>query len=556
MDRGNTRIPVPEGSCAFYLERKRRYCRFQPHAGQQYCAEHAGLLGVELEKKRIPCPLNPKHTCYESKLAKHLKKCKNRPGILPVYHSSGINAGSCDESDAGNSKVSFSEIPLDELQTLIDKIDQLYDKYVKDLDQEILTHHCLNEELKNESYGIQAIRHRMQQASLIGHLEKMRLLDRGNCYVEMGAGKGGLSHWIQKALDGVEDVSFVLIDRSSVRYKFDNLHKWEENGPKFERLRIDIENLDLAKVESVSKGDKPVVAVGKHLCGCATDLALRCLINSLESQVLNVEDEEPPAKKNKEEQHSRIKLGGLTVALCCHHRCNWKSYVGKNFFNECELKASDFHLMCKLSGWGTDNWRGWKSVSEMKEKLCDSSKTDETCHTDAKSSDNSVNVANQNKGEKHSEEKSLANQKSVTPSCNTNSSNQNHDTDHLSNVTQEYKVRSQQSNQDKESKQNSDEADGNKDNSEQTSNEAPSNSNLKTDNDETVDDEHTTAVSWKRSDLKLSDERRAAIGWKCKRLIDIGRVLYLKDKGLHSELKIYIDYKLTPENVALFVLPS
>lgn len=56
--------------------------------------------------------------------------------------------------------------------------------------------------------------------------------------------------------------------------------------------------------------------------------------------------------------------------------------------------------------------------------------------------------------------------------------------------------------------------------------------------------------------MKLSDERRAAIGWKCKRLIDIGRVFYLKDKCLHSELKIYIDYKLTPENVALFVLPS
>lgn len=156
--------------------------------------------------------------------------------------------------------------------------------------------------------------------------------------------------------------------------------------------------------------------------------------------------------------------------------------------------------MCKLSGWGTDNWRGWKSVSEMKENLHDSSKTDETYHTDPKSSDNSINMTDQintNKDKIHSEEqKNLSSQNTL--SCNTNLSNQNHDTDHLSNVTQEFKVRSQQPNQDKESKQNSDEVDGNKDNSEQTSNEVPSNSNLKTDNDETVDDEHTAAVSWKR----------------------------------------------------------
>lgn len=551
MEPGNK--PVPDGSCAFYLERKRRYCRFQPHVGQKYCAEHAGLLGVELEKKRIPCPLNPKHTCYESKLDKHLKKCKNRAGILPVYHSSGINAGSCDESDTGNNKVTFSEIPLGELQAFIDKINQLYDKYVKDLDQEIFTHHCLNEELKNETYGIQAIRHRKQQASLIGHLEKMGLLNSGNCYVEMGAGKGGLSHWIQKALDGVDDVSFVLIDRSSVRYKFDNLHKWEENGPKFERLRIDIENLNLAKVESISKGDKPVVAVGKHLCGCATDLALRCLMNGLEPGVSDLEDiEEPPAKKNKEDERLRIKLGGLTVALCCHHRCNWKSYVGKNFFNECGLTASDFHLMCKLSGWGTDNWKGWKSLSEMEAELCDNSKT---CNTYPSSSDNSLNITNYNKDEMGSEEPTNSSKRN-SESCNIQSdlSNQNYDTGHLSNMTQEFKVRQQPSHQDEESKHSK----GKGDISEITCNKADenlSNTSLKTDNDETLD-EHSTTVSWKRSDLKLSDEKRATIGWKCKRLIDIGRVFYLKDKGLHSELKIYIDYKLTPENVAIFVLPS
>jgi tRNA:m4X modification enzyme len=27
-------------------------------------------------------------------------------------------------------------------------------------------------------------------------------------------------------------------------------------------------------------------------------------------------------------------LGGLMIALCCHHRCEWSPYVGKEFLTE------------------------------------------------------------------------------------------------------------------------------------------------------------------------------------------------------------------------------
>jgi len=39
----------PEGSCHFFVERKRRYCRFTPAKGVLYCAEHASLFGVRLQ---------------------------------------------------------------------------------------------------------------------------------------------------------------------------------------------------------------------------------------------------------------------------------------------------------------------------------------------------------------------------------------------------------------------------------------------------------------------------------------------------------------------------
>lgn len=40
-------------------------------------------------------------------------------------------------------------------------------EHVKAIDEEILHHHCLDEELGNESFGIPAIRHRKQQVSCV-----------------------------------------------------------------------------------------------------------------------------------------------------------------------------------------------------------------------------------------------------------------------------------------------------------------------------------------------------------------------------------------------------
>ena len=59
------------------------------------------------------------------------------------------------------------------------------------------------------------------------------------------------------------------------------------------------------------------------------------------------------------------KFGGLSIALCCHHRCLWKPYVGKAFFEKVGLSERDFRILCKLSGWTAATWSGWKTVQEM-----------------------------------------------------------------------------------------------------------------------------------------------------------------------------------------------
>lgn len=75
-------------------------------------------------------------------------------------------------------------------------------------------------------------------------MQRLNLLEDGVCFVEFGAGKGrddsstcldisillrfslnfipvsgGLSHWVQKSVDTKPNTQFVLIDRSSVRYR-------------------------------------------------------------------------------------------------------------------------------------------------------------------------------------------------------------------------------------------------------------------------------------------------------------------------------------------------
>jgi hypothetical protein len=47
-------------------------------------------------------------------------------------------------------------------------------EHVKHIDEEILHHHCMDEELYNESYGIPAIRHRKQQVGGLNSDDRIR----------------------------------------------------------------------------------------------------------------------------------------------------------------------------------------------------------------------------------------------------------------------------------------------------------------------------------------------------------------------------------------------
>lgn len=106
--------------------------------------------------------------------------------------------------------------------------------------------------------------------------------------------------------------------------------------------------------------DLPLVApwaiTGKHLCGAATDYTLRAMLAAAKPST-------PPAPANTEHEpavtthvvdqgsHTRQwcwRGGGL--APCCHHRCSWRAYVGKDIMRQAGISPAEFEIIAWLTG--------------------------------------------------------------------------------------------------------------------------------------------------------------------------------------------------------------
>ncbi|NWX43559.1 TRM13 enzyme, partial [Steatornis caripensis] len=372
--------PVP-GRCAYFVERKKRFCRMIPAPGRRFCGEH-GQQEEENNRKRIPCPLDPKHTVYEDQLQKHLKKCNSREKPKPVYFVQDINAGLKDVAEIPEKQVPVSSLSKEELENLITKLKKASNGLELCLQEQILSHQALQQALSDPKNGESAFKHLKQQASILGNMEKLHLLGPGRCFVEFGAGRGKLSHWVDVALQNVENVQFLLVERATTRFKVDGKHKRRDST--FERLQVDIQHLCLKKVPILEKKKLPVVGIGKHLCGAATDLALRCLVESY-TTCCDGENEEPAPKRyrtdktdtasdnsdNESNKDDCKPVAGIVIALCCHHKCDWTHYVGREFFKSVGLGPVEFHYFQRMSSWATCGMRETTAKASTSEDQTD-----------------------------------------------------------------------------------------------------------------------------------------------------------------------------------------
>ena len=218
-------------------------------------------------------------------------------------------------------------------------------------------------------------KHLLQQSSILGHMQNRGLLGRtanstagsGRTFVEFGAGKGMMSLGVDAEEPGA-DLLLVERDSSSARTNADRVLKARRAG-RFERLRIDIRDLDLARYapkpepepERQGKGSvvfsEPVVGFSKHLCGVATDLTLRCLVNyHLGAGDDGVRSSAERCAPCAEQPGTDSPYGvlGVAIALCCHGLCIWDDYVGQEFWtDELRFSAEDFDRVKRFGSWAT-----------------------------------------------------------------------------------------------------------------------------------------------------------------------------------------------------------
>ncbi|KAH7444878.1 hypothetical protein KP509_02G095400 [Ceratopteris richardii] len=251
--------------------------------------------------------------------------------------------GACN-LDSKSKRILFNSLSREELKQLIQKIELAYNLHCTDKFQLSMKHPsaCLKWISADIDRRIPYQRkHIVQQASMLGNMESFGLLQRTKIcdvsglkesldeesdpvFIEFGAGRGYLSHMLA---DCYNIQNIMLIERRSYKFKADRTLR-EKAAIELKRVRIDIEDLYLKGMNALR--DHHYIAFSKHLCGHATDLTLRCCRPDLASQ-------------------SICHLDGIAIATCCHHICQWRPYVNKQFFKKLGFSKKEFHILTWLT---------------------------------------------------------------------------------------------------------------------------------------------------------------------------------------------------------------
>ncbi len=236
----------------------------------------------------------------------------------------------------------LGEVQLKHIINLVTSFDnkfKLFDLQFNKLQDKFISNVCIEKNDKNN-------KHLEQISSIVSHVEV--LLDaqdksQSTCLVELGAGRGKLSYWYEQSRTEKSSknsectkkkLNILLIERGSQRFKFDFALKKDSSD--FERIRIDLKDFYINEVDLIKKSDKYLL-YGKHLCGVATDYALRSLKISLEKYAESGVD---------------LKFSGLVLAVCCHNQCVWESFCGRRFFEqELLIDSKMFYILRSMTSW-------------------------------------------------------------------------------------------------------------------------------------------------------------------------------------------------------------
>lgn len=321
---GKEQIPPRETQCSEWISQKHRYCNLPRMPGMLFCGNHQ-LVGIDGQAKRVPCPYTKSHTVSKDKYKKHTFNCSFRPPVEhPAWFELDINSGSENRVPEVTIK-NMETLSLQDFDEIKRQIISLHSSLnLGPYRYSILTHPALNARMAETNNG----KHATQQSSLIGNLDKLGILQKDNAFIEFGCGSGEFTRYIFEA---VEPLHSILVDRKKIKLKVSILVIQIGSDIKtksWQRVVMDIKDLKLSQL--MEGHSAPLVAISKHLCGCATDLTLRCLFNY---------------------QNNGGFCQGLVIALCCHQNCTYESYINPEYLRNLGIKKSLFEYVALFSTW-------------------------------------------------------------------------------------------------------------------------------------------------------------------------------------------------------------
>lgn len=171
-----------------------------------------------------------------------------------------------------------------------------------------------------------------------GLLEAPKDKIQDKLFIEYGAGRAGLSSFVAEKLlsNGAQtdQFKFVIVDRDTRRHKLD---KNIRDDYLTLREKMDIADFNLQKFIETNQMQKKVreeaeiICIAKHLCGGATDLSITSILD----------------------RQSVCPITGVSIATCCHHQCDMKTFCNLSFIKEkfLDLKDAEIKLLPRFTSW-------------------------------------------------------------------------------------------------------------------------------------------------------------------------------------------------------------
>lgn len=379
-------------ACHFLLEKKKRLCGLSKTPGSQYCGIHRAEVGEttilsraekqsarvdgqsSIADQRISCP-RCGDSLFKRNLKRHLQVCNfaasERELKKKPYYKENCNSSSTrsKQSRSGAGDVAATAVNPDEL---LRKVKACFETFKQNLEQQSAFSSQLTsdeEKVMREVGGEQSsqsrLRHARQDALIVRQVRKLSEEKGKNVYIEMGAGAGALGYAAHCA---DPESNLVFVERAGTGKKsLDRTLRRRKLEHKFYRARIDIRHClitalpGVEEIQTKTEEDNErgkVIVIAKHLCGNASDLA----INSIHapqhpsSFIPSTSSVTPLEPGNK----------GLVVATCCHHRCLWEDYVGREWLSKHGFTAAEFEVLTHWSGWGTGLSAWWSGIKSSR----------------------------------------------------------------------------------------------------------------------------------------------------------------------------------------------